>query len=1715
MGLGDRLTKIADGVEDIISAPFGFIWDMAQVPVRDDLSFGDPFATGLTEAVTGLAKVSEGTGISSLARGVADRTPLDEALSGIIREGELLYNQEYQVQLDRTPLGVRDLPFTDRDLQPGDVSIARLASVGFQQFAGDPTGLGGALDFVRGRSETRYKEMWRRSEFNSPGQSFVASAYGAWDLPDKEREELFASFAFQFTSGMVDAVTRWYTQPEVLAGKGIRVTRRRWTPDVNRRISLFQKKFQMDAAERKPLTRELTGEPAPTTQPTLERVATGEILGDDTITLRPQAEAAAPAADMVITGARGKHLYTVVRTSEVRDSFRDRGIVMMASQEDAARYASELWRANPDDVPLIIKIDPEGMPIILDDITRPFVQKADGFPDDAALIGFVDDLDERMVGVAFPSEADLDPSHFRYLMDPGAMPDHLQPPGTLAQILYSPEGKAIEPRDLYRVSDLEDTILGARSIYNELGETEAVNFIRARQAELSPQGPSLQEYIFGEKRVQAALNNMDGKSASYIRRLYFRDVPGGGAISSLLAEATSYRQRVAIIGASLGIQVPEASTLGPIAQARLRVLNKELLDLKQGPDIAFRQKTVYRSMTDDTDWLVDPAKRAQLLDSVEQEIAEVGQQALLGDFLDTARHQALLDKPPRLSLLRQTRETLRSSWLYQETPLSRPVRSLVEKRPHRFVNTHDPQADIQIVRQLEEAAPLGISASTVDSYRDRWMAATTEVEKGRIARQMDEEIVTAAITKAGISKKDFNQVLTRMRRGKRGAGEILQSRRYSPVDGGDIIKYVDDSGEMVEMVLPVLSTQLQNWIPLTDVRELIRLSTQLGRLKVKYGRVPSYAMDSFYHLWKPSVLLRGGWPLRVVSDEQLRILARTGSIMAHVQAIELGEMPKWTTLFDPDLTGVRRTAAGLAFPITMMTAGAARATAAVSRGARKLKLVDPQLYDDMATVGTENLVSSRAAFNGPNASVAQEMEMLFGRTESGIMDKLVSNSTGEWASVAKGSRQYSVAWKRALQDQIGRDPLARQILETVLNGGTAAEGKVLALRWLKNTPEGRELAERMRFRSVNSDRWLDDVEDIVRHYTVEYDETLVRGALDNKVTPRMLRDIDEARRPPVVHGEVVDQVLGKGVVNETLTEFFDTGYDLLGRLPTDTLSRQPMYKQIYGLEMRRIRKTLKAQGVDTELETVIQRMSQTARNRSREEVITFLYNLAETSRFGSMMRWWMPFYPAWQEVLEVWTKLSLRDPSIPGRAMLLWKAPNRAGLIVTDDDGNEFIQLRLSEKMSDKLKLTGFAEYFLEGGVRFGKSSFNMVTNSPLPGAGPPIQILVNDVVKNKPELEESLRFLLPYGVNATATDVILSPVVKRIGAWLGGRKSNAVYVRHFNNVLTWMDYQYRAGIRSDPVDLDEVYSITDKIFTVQTFASFTAPAQPIFDSPLKPYIDIYRDLQGELGAEADEVFLREFGDEFISLTLGRTVSKTGIPPTVEAQVARRQVEGLISRNPNYGRLIIGEDAAIGEFSTAAFAWQLSNPPADDPKFREESERRYRVLTIDPDTGRIENADTRLGWTEYIKATDMIDLEMRSRGLTSLRVKAAEDLAGLKRALTKAIADKYPSWWRDFNLRDNLKWEERIKSFRDISTSILETDPERSDMRGVAEYLEARDMVLNELNRRKQLGGSASLTAVINQDLMMLWEGIVFQISFDNIAFRPIWQRYLEGDPVK
>lgn len=1771
MGLQDRINDIVGGIGDIFSAPVGLIYDTARAITSDQYNpgFFGTFVPSTEKLITGLGRVGSGFGGDIIGNWAKDNV-VGDVVRTLVNEAELLYSTEFQKQQNQVPSLLQ--PF---GLQPGDVSAQRVGAT-LTGAAGSTIGAfhhgGNPLDIIN------LPGQWKKAANRTPGQAWVQQAiYPNWDqLSPGQKAEIEESAEYNIMSGTIDAIGRWYTDPGVIAGKGLKTVRKRyWTfrpSESNPRLikrpkehkqSLRQMGYGMGDEIEGPnglrMVKLRSGKNSevlvPVRHSVLEKLRSeGVDMADEAVDERlyqiPDEEMAQirqiavdngvpedqvdDFLDSVVRGSKADELNGEIAsqgfdsgavTDQTLTSVRYAGstarllhLVSPDNEVEAMRYAAALYEADPTDMPVILRVKADNLPILYEEFDNVALAGGSDFnPSDSMFSAFAGDVADNLIESRRLTPEDL---------DVGLGKADFDPPGRMNPRLFHPDGTPIEPDQISDFDVFSQDYERAAQLY-QTSPAEAEMYMAGRRQErvMGPTpGDNLAVRAANNRVVQANLNWLDnngkGRSMDEIRRVLFPNMAYGDVIAMYLSDAEDYFQRRTILMAAMGYKTNGIGKLSPKLQHQVNSLLRDSESIARGN----RPNEMTNAMLGLDSKYVDAAA-PYIPEMVEELVGELEDRAALDRFLDKIGDMSPV-RELTMPTTRAAANLLRKTNFYQQSFMTRPIRAVVEKRPHQWINLKDPMSDIQLVRQLEEARSLGFKRDDIEGFRRRYSAADTEQARERIFLEANEEIIRKAAAKAKMTPEEFEEALRNSRAGTSQARDILNSRRYASDASRDTVPFVDeDTGEVVMRVMPLLSTQTSTWVPMANAAEIVRQANKIGTFRARFGQaadIPREFLDSFYRLWKPTVLLRGGWMLRVVSDEQLRILAHSGSLLTHLAAISTGDTPKFTGVFESGRPGQRlgrvlATATGTQ-PVTSLSVRAAKAVTAITE---KLKLVDPEVLRIMRELDVEDAVSARAGFGGQSEQTLRDLQALLGRDEKLILNHLYSKGTGMWQSVEKGKEGYSSGWARVLTQQYGRDPLAKTLVEEILArrikpsdyideddmAALVAKGK----RFLSDTAEGREVAERMPWRSRNPTPWIHDIVEEINGYTAGFDESLLRGILNKKVTTEMMENIDEALRPDVVHAEIVQQTLGNHPVIQYMKEFVSESFDLLGRMPTDTLSRQPFFKQLYAKEMVRLRQLRAQQGLPMN-EDAILRMNKSARNYAIREVRDYLYDLAETSRFGYMVRHIAPFYPAWQEVLTVWGKLAVQDPSVIARGRLIWTAPDKLGIVETDEEtGEQFMMFRLSEQTADKLGLSGWQRYLATGGLSFAKSSFNLVLNSPLPGVGPLIQYPVNEVVKNKPELEEMLRFILPNGVQTNSSAILLSPLIRQLQSELKGERGDLSMQRAFRDALTWMDVEYRSGKRTIPPTPQEAMSVARGLHTIRMFTRLMSPAQPLFNSPLKPYIDIYRDLQDNLGPEtADEVFLNEYGNEFFAVTLSRTVSKTGIPPTVEAETARRDFEDLIKQYPEYGRLILG-DRALGEFSTGAFAAQLERPLDPDNPFSE-AERTYRETEIDPRTGGIIEVDRRLGWQEYIQALDYIDLERRKRGLPNLRVAAAQDLAEAKRNVVGYLSQKYPSWWEDFNTRNDLKWDQRIGALKNIADNGALRS--RADIQGLQTYLDVRAMVLQELNRRDQLGGSSSLTSTANQDLANAWETAVFTILEDNIAFGPLFYRYLEGDPV-
>lgn len=495
--------------------------------------------------------------------------------------------------------------------------------------------------------------------------------------------------------------------------------------------------------------------------------------------------------------------------------------------------------------------------------------------------------------------------------------------------------------------------------------------------------------------------------------------------------------------------------------------------------------------------------------------------------------------------------------------------------------------------------------------------------------------------------------------------------------------------------------------------------------------------------------------------------------------------------------------------------------------------------------------------------------------------------------------------------------------------------------------------------------------------------------------------------------------------------------------------------------------------------------------------------------------------------MVTWARQSYKNPGFTARARYVFSAPERAGL-VSDENGNIIDPSGGAENPLTGQRVKAGTERIITlpfkipglptgGDVSFNKKSLNLVLTGS-PGVGPAVQIPVNEILKERPELLDSFEWALPFGTTQELSNLVFPASLKRFNQRTSGEEDR-IYRNQMIRMMYDRTVDYRLGKRDKPPTYAEIKRDTNTLFNIRVVASYTLPFAPIFDSEYKPYIDTYRQMQERVRGDKDSVggrsmliadehgnpravdewFYDEFGSEFFPLVQSLSSSRDGIPPTLGGYRARTKYKDLIEKYPELGGMIVGSEAA-GEFNRSVYDRQLATPlrPGSGTKQRE--------------TPSFEEAATKPGvaegWLKYQRAMDLIDAARAQRGLPSLQVKAAQDLALMKRFVTENIAEEHPEWFDQFNKVDRRSFTRRLEGLREVADD--KRLAKRQEIRVLGDYLTARDLVVSTLKKRE----AKSLTAASNQDLAMVWESVRMSFVDRNLAFADLFYRFLERDPM-
>ena len=256
-----------------------------------------------------------------------------------------------------------------------------------------------------------------------------------------------------------------------------------------------------------------------------------------------------------------------------------------------------------------------------------------------------------------------------------------------------------------------------------------------------------------------------------------------------------------------------------------------------------------------------------------------------------------------------------------KNPIARTLQLVRDMKPQHHIFAGDANAGDQVARAMKESNLY--SAEEIASFRGNW-ASRSVTSKTQYAEKIQQEIVERVVRKQipkdkwlkandGSSAKDYEALIREFVKdyaaSSSAARKVLDNARaydYTDLAQGGLkqgseIRLIDEGTEIL-MQTPLTPAQLKQSFFVVDARRLenhiqkiiARRDTlaetvvpalsrfKRSRLAVKHGgrtrqaafSLSNQAASAVMSAWRPAVLLRPAWALRVVGDEQLRMFAK-------------------------------------------------------------------------------------------------------------------------------------------------------------------------------------------------------------------------------------------------------------------------------------------------------------------------------------------------------------------------------------------------------------------------------------------------------------------------------------------------------------------------------------------------------------------------------------------------------------------------------------------------------------------------------------------------------------------------------------------------------------------------------------------------------------------------------------------------------------------------
>lgn len=1023
--------------------------------------------------------------------------------------------------------------------------------------------------------------------------------------------------------------------------------------------------------------------------------------------------------------------------------------------------------------------------------------------------------------------------------------------------------------------------------------------------------------------------------------------------------------------------------------------------------------------------------------------AKGGLRTAINWAVDPARVARQVGDEQTVNALDQARQTA-TGFLSRKVEAVKQLTTLTAKG-----TAFDPSSP-EAITMIQRLGSYVLPSTRVDDLVNAWAAAPDLATKRDIYKGLLGEVFDAAgVTRTAEGRNwasQFTSVLD----------EALTKPVYSGSGADTVIRDGVDARRALDM--PQMSTE---WA-LPGFKDLTKEATRTGFLNRLYqGTVNSDGVDAFMtNVWKPTMLLRLGFPIRAGGEELVGAIMREGPLgllrgRLAAGAAE-GELAARTEEgdrllpFHPLSRVWNHYADALPEQIRTAIETPADFVGAVigDRTRRAFRAVEGKLAGQTYMDAARELwragplesafTSEVAAMESRAAGYLDDVPSVVKATKLGDSPRpAYFREEGPFRNIAPTESGYVNQWKKGL-DELGQGPLFRAALEgvggereaqvqrvmDVIESPGYAKAKAFADRSLYTT-DGRLVGTTATVDEATRD-WANAVVDHVNSLTHTEQGVPIEGLAQRVLADRVGPPVAElAQTPPDM---LPGPVKGRDMIpvsRNWVRDLMDRGFQQVVGRPMDWMVRQPLFIHNYATSLD------EAQGLRalfTDSAAADEHIRQVAVERAINKTVPFIHDPQMRSQFAVQTRNLAPFWFAQEQFYKRWANIAMHSPEAFRQAQLVMMGLRHSGVLHTDDQGNDYflypgasvvqsaitkgLDLIPGQRGKWKLPLpVGFS-----GQVRFATPGLERLG---VPSFGPLVGIPMHAMSQMFPELAPVEQGVLgDRGAGRAYWEQVTPTTVSRlIHIAVDSPNTSPQMASAMMQAITYLEATGNAPANNaSPQELqgfqEKVKNWTRILFLTRTLYGFSAPASPELQMDPDQLSKEYRDLLNQLPIEeATAEFMRRHPDATpYTVFQSKSASGATLPATTQAAEFMANNEAFLSTYPQAGGWFIPQSSSDTKFSLPAYREQLAL----------QMRQQKSPVQFYNDLKYSEAADT------YFKNRDRKDVMLEGvNGPTATKLRTSDPAllqqiisegAGAKAAGTRAqaINTSWASWKDDF-----------------------------------------------------------------------------------------------------